>query len=289
MYYYIVNPAAGGGAIKQIQEKLQSRLSSLGIGGDFAKTTGPGDATKMARLAGEKGFNTIVAVGGDDTVNEAINGVSRDNIGLGIVPIGRSNVLANRLGINSWQQACTILSSRRLTSFALIAAGHTFFVSTLTLGFETDLDKRLEARSEVLRQRIGQLGQSLGHAAQFQPLDCNIKVDDDYTLSCKLFSLSIANQKFLNSVAANKLVISISDMPSKTQVTTYLWRMLKRSDRVEDNTTTRFLANRLLIQTDPPTGIMVDGKVAGRTPIAIRLTNRRIKLITEKPAKELAG
>jgi diacylglycerol kinase family enzyme len=49
-----------------------------------------------------------------------------------------------------------------------------------------------------------------------------------------------------------------------------------------EDATTRFLANRVVIETDPPTGIMVDGKVAGRTPIAIRLTDRRIRFITEK-------
>jgi len=50
----------------------------------------------------------------------------------------------------------------------------------------------------------------------------------------------------------------------------------------EEAATTRFLAKRVVIETDPVTGIMVDGKVAGRTPIAIRLTDRRIRFITEK-------
>src|SRR4051812_6735399 len=109
MYYYIINPTSGRGAINNIQEKLRSTLQQLGIDGEFAKTTGPGDATKMAKAAADKGSKTIVAVGGDDTVNEVINGLAESSVAIGIIPIGTSNELANQFGINHWQQACTVL------------------------------------------------------------------------------------------------------------------------------------------------------------------------------------
>src|SRR5947208_682989 len=101
MYYYIINPSAGGGAINQIQDKLRARLQTLGISGEFAKTTGPGDATKMAAAAISSGATTVVAVGGDGTVNEVVNGISKDQVAVGIIPIGHTNFLANRLGIHS--------------------------------------------------------------------------------------------------------------------------------------------------------------------------------------------
>ena len=69
MYYYIVNPAAGKGRYRHIQDKLRSQLTQLGLVGDFTKTSGPGDATRLAALAAEKGFNTIVVIGGDETLN----------------------------------------------------------------------------------------------------------------------------------------------------------------------------------------------------------------------------
>ncbi|MEO7618017.1 MAG: acylglycerol kinase family protein, partial [Candidatus Saccharibacteria bacterium] len=75
MYYYIVNPAAGNGSVKASQEKLRQMLDELGIRGEWAKTTGPGEATKMAAAAVAKGHTTIIAVGGDDTVNEVMNGI----------------------------------------------------------------------------------------------------------------------------------------------------------------------------------------------------------------------
>src|SRR5476651_995719 len=190
MYYYVVNPAAGHGQIKNLQDKLRTRLDELGIRGEWAKTTGPGDATKMTRTAIASGHTTVVAVGGDDTVNEVINGVENNDVAVGIIPIGTTNRVANQLGIVQWQQACEALAARRLTSYSLIAAGQKFFLSTLTLGFETDLDKTIDTSDTGLRARARQFGQSLGAARNYGTMTCRIAVDDQFKLECNLFSLS---------------------------------------------------------------------------------------------------
>lgn len=283
MYYYIINPTAGRGAINQLQEKLRARLKDLGISGEFAKTTGPGEASQMARTAIAKGYKTIVAVGGDETVNEVINGISGNNVAVGIIPIGKSNILAHKLGIFSWQQACEVLAARRLSSFGLIAAGQHFFLSTLTLGFETDLDKRMDSDESDWRSRLGQFKKSWGHASNFTPLKCSLQLDDNLEVDCSIFTLSVSNQKFLNPLAENKLVVSIFDKPTKRLLTSYLWQLVRKKEPLEEVATSRFTANRIIIDTKPTTGIMIDGKLAGRTPIAIRLTDKRIRFICEKP------
>lgn len=289
MYYYVINPAAGKGAINHLQDKLRARLNELGISGEFAKTTGPGDATKMAQAAIAKGYTTIVAVGGDETVNEVINGINKDNVAIGIIPLGRTNRLANHLGIYNWQQSCPILAERRLTAYSLIAAGQKFFLSSLSLGFETDLDKNFDTQASGWRALLRQLRSGWGHAQDFKPLECKINIDDKYTLTCSLFSLSVANQKFVNPLADNRLIISISNKPPRRQMASYIWQLFRHSSPLDEIATTRITATRLLIETKPPSGIMLDGKVTGRTPIAIRLTDRRIRFITEKPATGLRG
>ena len=285
MYYYIVNPAAGRGQIRNLQERMQARLKDLGIKGEWAKTTGPGEATRMAKSAVASGHTTIVAVGGDDTVNEVMNGINQPNVAIGIIPIGTNNRLATQLGIQSWQQSCEVLAARRLTSYSLIAAGQNYFLSTLTLGFQTDLDKAVDTTETGLRARLSQFGQGFGQARNYGSLHCRISVDNSYKLECDLFTLSISNQKFLNPLAENRLIVSLSDHPGQQlKLGNFVWQTLKNRGTVplEDVATTRFLANRVIIETDPLAGIMVDGKVAGRTPIAIRLTDRHIRFITEK-------
>jgi diacylglycerol kinase family enzyme len=292
MYYYIVNPAAGHGQIKNLQDKLRTRLDQLGIRGEWVKTTGPGDATRLAKAAAASGHTTIVAIGGDDTVNEVINGIEHDTVAVGIIPLGTANRVATQLGIITWQQACDALAARRLTPYSLIAAGQKFFLSTLTLGFETDLDKTIDMSATGWRAKAGQFTKSLGHARHYESLKCRIEVDGKFTLTCDLFTLSVANQKFLNPLAENRLIIALSDRPgAQFKLGSFVWQTLRNGGRgtLDDTATTRFLADRVVIETDPPTGIMVDGKVAGRTPIAIRLTDRRIRFITEKIVADFKG
>ncbi len=292
MYYYVVNPAAGRGQVKNLQDKIRTRLDELQIRGEWAKTTGPGDATRMTKAAVASGkYTTIVAVGGDDTVNEVINGIDEQNVAVGIIPIGNTNRVATQLGIITWPQACEALAARRLTGYSLIAAGQKFFLSTLTIGFETDLDKTVDTSDPGWRARTKQFTESFGQARRYQTLHCRIDVDGEYKLESDFFTLGITNQKFLNPLAENRLIVSISDHPGRSLgLGRFVWQTLRnRTGVVSDAPTTRFLADRVVIDTEPSTGITVDGKVAGRTPIAIRLTDRRIRFVTEKIVADFKG
>ena len=283
MYYYILNPAAGDGAINQLQEKLRARLNQIQISGEFAKTTGPGEATKMTEAAIAKGYTTVVAVGGDGTVNEVMNGITKDNVALGIIPIGHTNRLAKHLGINNWQQACEVLAARRLINYSLMAAGQHYFLSSLKIGFESELDKQVETPGKTIRQRAKHLSTGWGQAQDYQTLTANIKVDDSYEMDCELFTLTIANQRFINPSADNKLVVSLSDKPSAIKRANYVWQLMRGQRPLEDSATSYFHANRLLLSTTPETGVRIDGKLASRTPIAVRLTDRQVRFICEKP------
>ncbi len=64
-------------------------------------TTAPGDATRIAREAVAAGADLILVLGGDGTINEAVNGMVHSNVALGILPAGTANVLAMELGLGS--------------------------------------------------------------------------------------------------------------------------------------------------------------------------------------------
>ncbi|HSX15139.1 MAG TPA: diacylglycerol kinase family protein, partial [Candidatus Saccharimonadales bacterium] len=268
MYYYIINPAAGKSSINSLQQKLRERLGALGIGGEFAKTTGPGDATKMASAAIEKGYTTIVAVGGDGTVNEIINGITQESVAVGIIPLGTSNTLAKHFGINSWQQACTVLASRRISTYNLMAAGKNYFLSSLSLGFETELDKTVDSPDSRLSSRLKHLSKSWGQARSHPTLECHLELDN-LEIDCTVFSLIVSNQKFQNPLLENRMVVNIAEKPSPRQLSSYLVARFRGQMVHEDHATTRVYGTKLTIDAKPGASIMIDGKVAGRTPIAI--------------------
>jgi len=103
----IHNPnAGGGGAARRAKLDVARRiLESRGIRADLQETTGPGEATDIARRASSDGRQLVIACGGDGTINEVVNGLANSQNGhrvpLALLPAGTANVLAKELEL-SW-------------------------------------------------------------------------------------------------------------------------------------------------------------------------------------------
>ena len=98
----------GAGALVLLSEDVRpepilaggvAALRGLGYEVEELQTQQAGDASRLAREAVAAGFDVVVAVGGDGTVNETINGLAGSDTPLAIVPTGTVNVLAMELGI----------------------------------------------------------------------------------------------------------------------------------------------------------------------------------------------
>ena len=106
--HIILNPLAGGGKTKKIKGELVREVESR-IGKNYllTETSGQGDASILARKAAKEGAALIIAVGGDGTVNEVINGLLQnrkpvnDQCELGILNSGSGSGLAQTLGLPS--------------------------------------------------------------------------------------------------------------------------------------------------------------------------------------------
>lgn len=98
----IVNPNAGPVAFKKQLKNAQDHLLRLGCELKRVDTTESGDATRFARQAVADGFDIVVAVGGDGTINEVCNGLANSDVALGVLPAGTANVFAADVGIPIW-------------------------------------------------------------------------------------------------------------------------------------------------------------------------------------------
>lgn len=98
----IINPSSGKGAGKELQPELEQSLSQSFDEVETRLTEGEGDATKWAKEASMEGYDGVVVVGGDGTVNEGITGLAEGNheILFGFIPLGTANDLARALGIS---------------------------------------------------------------------------------------------------------------------------------------------------------------------------------------------
>lgn len=103
----IFNPAAGWRRGRRKRFNLTLRhLQQLGCKWEVRETDGTGHAWQMARDAAANAglpgaYDTIVAAGGDGTINEVIRGIEGSALALGIIPLGTANVLAHEIGLGT--------------------------------------------------------------------------------------------------------------------------------------------------------------------------------------------
>jgi diacylglycerol kinase (ATP) len=118
----ILNPTAGRGAGARLSARIVQHLREYGLDFEWSATVAPGHATVLARDAVRRGIEAVVAVGGDGTVNEVLNGLARasedpNGTKLGVLPIGTGNDFAYGAGLPlDLVEACRVVAQGKCRS-----------------------------------------------------------------------------------------------------------------------------------------------------------------------------
>lgn len=118
----IANPAAGRPV--QVRRAVDALGALNGAVHDVVTTQSPGDATRLAREAQD--FDGLIAVGGDGTIAEVLNGMQLERQALAVLPAGHGNCLARDLGVGSVPAAVEALRHPRLEPLDLLDTRFTF-------------------------------------------------------------------------------------------------------------------------------------------------------------------
>lgn len=290
MYYYIVNPAAGGARINKIQDRLQERLKRLSIMGEFVKSTGPEDVAKLARIGIEKGYKTIVAVGGDGTINEVMNAIlDNEKVALGIIPTGTTNDLADALGIRDWYSATGILASRKIEEVNLGRIGSRYFVTSVSIGFEPKVAnlRRLSRGNIVDKIRFG-VGMFKA-ATTYRPIRASIKFDDNYDVAAECFNVIVSNSNF-SPVTAKKSkktenllnTVIITKIPGSKALR---YGYHSNASVIELPKISVFHSRKIIITTRKSVDVTADGQVIAKTPVEVRVADKKVRVIVSRKRK----
>jgi diacylglycerol kinase (ATP) len=119
----IVNPISGRGYGNEAVPHIERMLSEHGLNFDLVRTERPWHAAELAQAAAGAGYDVVVAVGGDGTANEVLNGLilakqtGANSPAMGILCVGRGNDFAYGMGIpKELETGChTLAQGRRRT------------------------------------------------------------------------------------------------------------------------------------------------------------------------------
>lgn len=146
MIRVIYNPVAGPKAVNRLA-RIRELLSASSTPFEIRETAGPGDAVLLAREAAHAGISTVLAVGGDGTINEAANGLAGSGTRLAVVPHGTGNVFAGEVGLPRTVEGClALLSGGETVEIRLARAGERYFLLLASAGFDAEVVERMEPR-----------------------------------------------------------------------------------------------------------------------------------------------
>ncbi|MFD2368929.1 diacylglycerol/lipid kinase family protein [Brevibacillus sp. GCM10020057] len=146
MLGFVVNPAAGNGKGKKVWNKLERILRQQGAVFQVRETSGEGEAQMLAiELIEKEGVNKIVAVGGDGTVSEVVNGIQQTEKAcmLGYVAAGSGNDFAKGHGwpLDPVRALERIVSSDREIAIDLLKINERVAVNSVGAGFDGQVAK----------------------------------------------------------------------------------------------------------------------------------------------------
>ncbi len=148
--YIIVNPVSGRGAGEHAIPRIEAALHAAGLEYVLVRTERPWHAAELARQASADGHDVVVAVGGDGTANEVLNGLMQAKADhghcavMGVVSVGRGNDFAFGVGVpHELEAGCRALASGRARTIDVgkVTGGDfplgRYFGNGVGIGFDT--------------------------------------------------------------------------------------------------------------------------------------------------------
>lgn len=174
----VVNPNSGdGGHVKPIRKRTEL------LGYDLWESQSEGEAVELARDAAASGASTVVAAGGDGTVNEVLHGIddaaALDSVDFGVVPVGTGNNFAGNVGVTTIEGAFDVLEHGQRRRLDLGRTDDRLFVNSCVAGLTANASGNT---SDSMKRRLGALAYvvtTLRSLPDFESLRVDVDIYED--------------------------------------------------------------------------------------------------------------
>ena len=310
----IVNPrAAGGKAQKRLPEVSRCLGERLGPV-EVLKTESSGHATRLARDALKAGADLIIAVGGDGTANEVVNGffdkgqAAGSGACLGFIPFGTGGDLQRTLEVPSdVERAVDILALGVPASIDVGKAAFVshdgsplerYFVNLLSLGLGGDVAVRAKNfLSPLLGGKLAFLYATVAGFIRFRGKHVRLTLDEDPAPSEFFISnIAVGNGRYhgggMHPCPRAVMNDGLLDVTTVDYLTMFEFlrdiKYLYSDDIYRHPKAHHFRARKIVAESDETTYIEIDGEALGRLPLEVNLLPGSLRIVVPSTS-ELIG
>lgn len=296
----IANLRAGGPRTRAAVAQLRRRLDTHGLEHDVRTTEGPGDATRIARRVLDEGGRFLVAVGGDGTVHEVVNGMVAgdrpvaDDAVLGVVAAGSGCDFVRTFGLpgkpgpaadrlpGSDVRRIDLARITYLDGEGRPVARYFANIAEAGLGAAT------AGRAVRLPRLLGQSRYFFGFWAAlpgWKPGAVRIEVDGEVVHDGRAVNVVVANCRFFgggmhispSSDPTDGTIETLVFTGRKTDSFTMLPRVY-RGTHVPHGSIVELSGRRVVLDADQPYPVEADGEVLGTTPVTVEVVPAAVTL-----------
>jgi diacylglycerol kinase (ATP) len=286
----ILNPQAGSADdLATVRDCLRRRLPDAAI----RQTEQPGDALNLTREALDDSCDLIVAVGGDGTINEVINGFAPHfgRARLGIVPLGTGNDFARTINVpHEVEAACDVVLADRRQQIDVVRVTSDdlrYFINVSAGGFTGLVDEKL---TDEMKRAWGPLAY-LRSAAEALPdltdYHTSITFDDEPPIEIRAYNIVIANACYagggipvaphalIDDGLLDVLVVPVAPFPSIA----VLAAQILLGQHLDNDLVIVRRVRRVRVDSQPGMWFNTDGELVGNEPSTFEVEPRAIEVI----------
>lgn len=196
---FIVNPISGNGKAKKRFPIIEEYLLKNNVKYEKVFTEYKGHATILAEQAKNRSdLKAVVAVGGDGTLFEVINGLFRSTIPIGYIPNGTGNDYGRQMNIST----DPILALQRvleynITKIDIGRINHHYFVNVASMGFDAEVAKFVnETKVKLFVGKLAYVIGAIKVLIKFKPKTIKITVDNVEYNYDNVWLIAVANNKY---------------------------------------------------------------------------------------------
>lgn len=287
----IVNPHAGNKHGLKAAHRVSGILNENGHEAHLLISEFPGNTIDIAESIDVDLFDGILAVGGDGTLFEVINGLLKNKkelkIPLGQIPVGTGNSFIKDLGVTTEEDALKAVLSGNVREIDLgeftYSGGSHFFVNLLGSGFVSNVAYR--ARKYKLFGALSYILGVLEELVVLKAVDIELNIDGTMIKRKAVFT-EICNSRYTGGdmlmAPGAEIDDGLLDVVVLNRITRRkllsLFPLLFKGEHVNDDALEVFRGREISLKSEKPLMLTPDGETFGDTPIEVKVHPGKIKM-----------
>ena len=288
--FVVLNPVAGTSVVDDVRRALDHHFLPGETSCEIHETV-KGDAIeRIAHEAQGRGFEMVVAAGGDGTVSAVAEGLVGTETPLGIIPLGTANVLARELGIPvELEGAVRLLAGAHgVTSIDAMKVGEKHYFTQVGVGIDAMMIRDTRREDKRRFGRIAYIWTALTRLLGFQPRRFLITADDRQERR-RASQVVIANSGILGQPPFRwgpdiepddgRLDVCIVRAQTLLDYLALGWHVVRGQHRQSSNVRYLRARRRIVIETRRPLPVQADGEIIGETPVQVQVVAAAVRVI----------